>query len=314
MNFVGILVLLLWHAVAANKWKDSNGGNIAIPWIGLGTAGLGGDTYNAVRKSLELGIRLIDTAQAQEWYQESEVGRALVDSELAEDVYVVTKVHPRSYEENKMRNMVRRSAMSLRINRPIDAILLHAPFCWRGHCSAEEEKVSWAVGWQNLCMLKREGLITSVGVSNFHLDQILSIDDDAKDLEIIQNWMDPFHQDREVRRYCREHGIAYMAYSSFGTQWEWKLGRNPVFSSQKLMDIAQRHETSIAQVVLSWLIQEGVVAIPRSSSHRHLEDNFAILQRGEGGDDSVTLFLDSSDMEVIRGLDGTLGRLWDDEL
>jgi len=93
-----------------------------------------------------------------------------------------------------------------------------------------------------------------------------------------------------------------MAYSSFGTQWEGKLrGTNPVLSNETLQRIAKKHDCSVADVVTSWVIEEGAVAIPRSSSPAHVRQN-AVYRPS---------FLDEDDLVAIRALDGTLGTPWD---
>jgi len=114
------------------------------------------------------------------------------------------------------------------------------------------------VGWNNLESMQSMGLVLNIGVSNFDIDILRELESSANvKVSVVQNWMDPFHQDTEVRRYCADNDITYMAYSSFGTQWEWKLEHNPVFLNPVLDRIATKHSCSIAKVVLSWLLQEG---------------------------------------------------------
>lgn len=197
-------------------------------------------------------------------------------------------------------------------NIPIDVLLLHTPYCWSGHCSAEEESVTWQTGWRNLENLMAAGNVLSIGVSNFDIDllkELLSIAD-AK-VSVIQNWMDPFHQDTEVRKYAAKYNIVYMGYSSFGTQWQGKYnGNNPVFSNELLQNIAQKYGTSVSAVVLSWLLQENVVAIPRGSSIDHIKENASpIINRPNT--DNLHVILEREDIEAIRSLDGTLGTPWE---
>jgi diketogulonate reductase-like aldo/keto reductase len=158
-------------------------------------------------------------------------------------------------------------------------------------------------------------LVQNIGVSNFNIDllrELVEVVTTVK-VSIVQNWMDPFNQDTEVRDYCRDNDITYMAYSSFGTQWEHKLQHNPVFTNPLLLKIASKHRATIAQVVISWLLQEGVVAIPRSSSGDHVRDNASSLDvnpltlKIQG----INVFLDDEDMREMRSLDGILGPLWD---
>lgn len=166
--------------------------------------------------------------------------------------------------------------------------------------------------------------VSNIGVSNFDVTQLAELLHlaDSK-VAAVQNWCDPFHQDRAVRALAAENGVAYMAYSTLGTQWESKLGRNPVLTAPALMRIAAEHGdgTSVADVALSWALQEGLVAVPRSTSSEHIRRNSwshlspsppgppARPRRDELG--RLRCFLSEKDMRDIRALDGTLGLPWD---
>jgi diketogulonate reductase-like aldo/keto reductase len=190
---------------------------------------------------------MIDTAQAQEWYDESLVGQALARTNVQlSSIVVVTKVHPRSFAEDKLVASIQDSKKLLypgHLNKQtLDVVLLHAPYCWRDHCSEEEESHDWKEAWFALEALKKSGDIAAIGVSNFDARLLRELLDIANvKVSVIQNWMDPFQQDNEVRELAATYDIAYMAYSSYGTQWEWKLHRNPVFTSKDLKAIAHTH-------------------------------------------------------------------------
>lgn len=148
-----------------------------MPALGFGTAGLQVDTTRATLMALRSGCKMIDTAQAVEWYDEAAVGEAikLYKSESNNShIYVVTKIHPRSFEERKMRDRLTQSRSNLfrgsdSSSDVLDAVLLHAPWCWRNHCTEEEERVHWRTGWYNLEQLQDEFMILKLGVSNFDI-------------------------------------------------------------------------------------------------------------------------------------------------
>lgn len=308
---------------------------ILMPRIGLGTAGFAGQSSKMsqiVKIALDSGVRLLDTAQAKEWYDEAGVGRGITnyhqhssqrnESHAIDELVIVTKIHPRSFRLDKMNRAVDNSRKLLLTafndpEKPLDVILLHAPNCWQGQCTKEEEAITWHTGWRNLEKMEESGKVLAIGVSNFHPHQLRELLERVANsrVSVIQNWMDPFNQDREVREIARQNGIVYMAYSSFGTQWEWKLHHNPVFQCRELREIADKHDTTIAQVVLSWVVQEGAVAIPRGSSEDHVRANAALISRPSAdnstGESSIHCFLDDDDMAKIRSLDGSLGPLWD---
>lgn len=302
---------------------------VTMPAIGLGTAGLFDTTQTIVDAALDIGVKLIDTAQAQEWYDEAAVAE-VVRRRNATDAFIVTKVHPRSYSLRDMKIALAQSHNNFGGKGTIDAVLLHAPFCWQGHCTPEQEAVNWLDGWRHLEIVRDEFDIPHIGVSNLDINQLeeLVLHHANRKVAVLQNWMDPFHQDVEVRRFCADHDIVYMAYSSFGTQWSHSRrtnGRNPVMTSRVLLDIASRHNTTVAQVVLSWLAAENVVSIPRSSSVRHLEENFNICSDAEGGNalcnregtlhlpglTGLSVSLSEREISQIRSLDNTLGSPWD---
>ena len=285
-----------------------------IPRLGLGTAGLGEDTSLITATALESGVRLIDTAQAPEWYSEEGVGQGLKDfrqydtTSSNDEVVIITKVHPRSFEANKMEEALRQSRIALYGDEDaiLDVVLLHSSQCWAGHCTPEEEKISWIEGWKNLEKSMESGKIKAIGVSNFNVEQLKEIDQmSGTKVSVVQNWMDPFHQDAGVRAYAIEHNIVYMAYSSFGTQWQGTYIDNPVLSSRLIDHIASKHSCSAASVVLSWLLQLEVVAIPRASKSEHVKENAAAIHNGSERN-ALRVFLDEDDLDDIKSLDGML--------
>ncbi|CAK9251686.1 unnamed protein product [Sphagnum jensenii] len=188
-------------------------------------------------------------------------------------------------------------------NATLPVVLLHSPYCWSGHCTAAEQTVSWREGWRNLEEYHRQGKAKTIGVSNFDLGlftELLSIT--TAPVGVVQ--------DREVRLLAAKTFAVYMAYSSLGTQWEHKLGHNPVFASETLQRIAHLRGLSVAQVVTSWLLQSGVVAIPRSADPAHIRElGIFITEQSAGNEkkEGVRVYLEEEDMRAIEALDGTLG-------
>ncbi len=278
------------------------GKGLHMPVLGLGTAGLGNAGESIIYNALMMGAKMIDTAQASEWYSEKDTGNALrryaTATNSTPDVLIVTKIHPKYYHKEKLysRFLESKSYLSLRAENPLDVVLLHSPTCWRGLCTEEENRYKWQDAWKILEELKKNGEIIAIGVSNFEVQQLQELSQISNSkISVVQNWMDPFHQDIEVRKFCNENGIIYMAYSSFGTQWQGRWPGNVVWDNPVLQEISLKHEKEISQVVISWLLQEGVVAIPRSSKLEHLSINL-----------HYETFLDNIDLDRIRSLDGIL--------
>lgn len=313
-------LMLAVVSLAMEQVHHANGAD--LPQLGLGTAGLGSMTEEIVMQALDNGVRLIDTAQAMEWYDEEGVGLAV--RQFASDhpeaqVLVVTKIHPRSYNLDAMRNALELSEHNFQ-GVGMRAVLLHAPHCWEGHCSADEV-LPWQTAWKHLEDLKDEFSIMHIGVSNFDLPQLQELVGQLANrrVSVVQNWMDPLHQDADVRAFCSEHHIQYMAYSSFGTQWGQRVDllRHPV-----LAGIADARGWTVPQVILAWLKAEGVVALPRSSNTEHLAINFAAchadrpcaapMQLGSLDTDGESeSSLSQEEVNTIRALDGSMGNPWD---
>ena len=186
--------------------------------------------------------------------------------------------------------------------RKLDVALLHAPFCWQGHCTPQQEAYSWLHAWKNLESLHNQGYVSAIGASNLSPHQLRELLKSANSrVSVLQNWMDPFRQDKEVRSICKQYGVVYMAYSSLGGQWNYitSVGYNPVMTHPTLQSIAEKHNTSITTIVLSWVLQEGAVIIPRSANKENIQTNANLLVN--------RISLDEYDLRLIEGLDGTLG-------
>lgn len=198
-----------------------------------------------------------------------------------------------------MKDAIEQSLENLNASR-LDIVLLHAPYCWEGHCTPEEEAVTWQQAWANLERIHNMGRIHSIGVSNFsprQLKELLAITHTK--VTLVQNWMDPFHQDRIVREICAANHIHYMAYSSLGGQWEYILRKgNPLYSTPVLHQLAEKYGTPIPTLVLSWVLQEGAMIIPKSQHRKHIVENMQL--------EDASVRLDETDMELVRALDGTL--------
>jgi diketogulonate reductase-like aldo/keto reductase len=327
--FISFLAIFLHFSWILGIFADDAAKNeetILIPKLGLGTAALGGNTFSVITQALDLGVELIDTAQAQEWYDEAGVGRAVnqyLGTHPEKSVFIVTKIHPRSFAKEKMRAKLQESLNNFSKHGKLDVVLLHNHHCWEGHCTPEEQAVSWTEGWKNLEELKDEFSIDLIGVSNFdiHLLQDLVLHRANRKVGVIQNWMDPFHQDQEVRSFCRSHNIQYMAYSSFGTQWSQRRPRNPVLTdTTTLHALAETHNTTISAIVLSWLLHEEIIAIPRCASPSHIQENFAVCSSTssnnickanvEFNENDIPIQLTDDEIESVRALDGVIGDLW----
>lgn len=266
----------------------------AVPLVGLGCAS--GVRGRNVATALDAGYRLLDTAQAYKWgYREDEVGDAVRDSPVSrDDIFLQTKIHP---EDLGYDATARAAELSFdRLHVPVvDSVLIHKPRCWEGACSRKPEG-TWEESWRALEDLYTAGRIGALGICD--------VDDKLLDAllrqrikpHVVQNFMDPFRQDRAVRRRCQENGILYQAYSTLGTQWVHHRGHalNPVLNSPTLLAIARGHGATVAQVVINWATRHGVSVLPASTRPSRQASNL----------NSFVFDLSEEEVRAIDALDG----------
>jgi len=252
--------------------KLSNG--LDFPLVGLGTGGQLKE--NTIKTALQIGYKLIDSGQVDAWYLEDEVAQAIKEEDH-NALFITTKIHPRDFA--KAKEMIWKSHATFGIDR-IDAVLIHAPRCWDQNICPQNWNEDWREIWPILEWFYekkcgKERCVRAIGVSNFRIQEMQELLRIAKiKPHLVQNYNDPFHQDRVVVNFCMEHGIQYQAFSSLGAQWPRQIGYNPVFQNEKLKEISTELNRSVAQVVLRWQLSLGIAVIPRSRKETRLLENF----------------------------------------
>jgi diketogulonate reductase-like aldo/keto reductase len=235
---------------------------VSVPALGLGTWQLTGpDCTETVQTALEMGYRHVDTAQA--YGNERQVGMGIDAADVdREDIFLVTKLAGGNRDARSVRRSTRESLHKLGTDY-LDCLLIHWPNTpWMADLAE-------TLGAMN--DLVDEGLVEHIGVSNFSPDLLA----EARDLSTAPILTDqvqyhPYWDQRELLDYCRIHDVLLTAYSP--------LARGGVLDDPALVTIGNRYDKSPAQVALRWLVQQdGVAAIPKASSRKHLEANLAIF-------------------------------------
>lgn len=229
--------------------------NATIPQIGLGTwklTGRGGK--EAIKQAINLGYRHIDTAYH---YQNHEaVGAALEESSVTRDeMFVTTKIWRDHLTKNKLNQQFDASLSQLGLNY-VDLLLVHWP-----NQSVPIDKTLQAMG-----KLKKAGRIKAVGVSNFTKKLLREALQTGINVEVNQVEYHPTLVQQELKRFCDEHGITLTAYSPLGHN-----GRD--LDVQAVIEIANSKGESPATIIVAWLIQQGIVAIPKAASKKHQKQN-----------------------------------------
>jgi 2,5-diketo-D-gluconate reductase B len=233
----------------------------SIPVLGFGTFQMSGDdVVRMVSAALDAGYRHVDTAQG--YGNEAEVGQGIARSSVSrDDVFVTTKVTPQAFAPGDLQASVERSLSALRLDH-VDLVLLHWP----------NPDVPLADTLGALADVVRRGLARHVGVSNFPsamLDEAVELCDVPLATDQVE--YHPYLSQRAVLGAVRRHEMALTAYSP--------LAQGAVLDDPVLRSIAEDRGATVGQVTLAWLVaQDGVVAIPRTSSERRAEENLAALE------------------------------------
>jgi len=230
-----------------------------IPQIGLGTMTLKGDVcVQAVTTALQMGYRHLDTA----WFygNEKEVGEGLRQSGVRrEDVFICTKVRETHLEPDKFRQSLSESLANLQLPY-VDLLLIH----WNN------KDVPFKTSVGALCQAKKDGKARHVGVANFTtrmLDEAWAVT--SEPLVCNQIEMHPFIDQDKVVAASKKQGMAVVAYCP--------IARGKVPGAEALERIAKAHGKSAAQVSLRYLVQMGIVPIPRTATPAHLKENLDVF-------------------------------------
>lgn len=251
--------------------KLNNG--MEIPQMGVGTWTLRGDVaVSNVCMALKAGFRHIDTAQMYE--NESEVGQAIIESCVPrEEIFLTTKVGPPLMREGEkaVRQSIEESLFKLKTPY-IDLLLIHWPV---------KDCVEFT--WKIMESYVKEGKIRSIGVSNFnphHLEELLSYAEIRPVINQIE--VHPYMSQVDNIDFNHKLGIQVEAWGPFG-QGDIDIVGNPVLQS-----LAKKHNKTISQIVLRWIVQRGLVTIPRCRPH-HLAENLEVMHFTLLDDDMLTI-------------------------
>ena len=257
---------------------------VKMPILGFGVFQVKdlAECERSVVDAIETGYRLIDTAQSYE--NEEAVGKAIKRSGISRsDLFITTKLWIQSNGYEGTKKAFEQSLKKLQLDY-LDLYLIHQPY---GDVYGE---------WRAMQELYKAGRVRAIGVSNFHPDRLIDL--------IIHNEIrpavnqietHPFHQQLDAQNFLQENNVQIESWGPFAE------GKNNLFHNELLAGIASKHNKSIAQVVIRWLLQRGVIAIPKSVRKERMAENLDVFD----------FELGAEEMESIKTLDTNASSFFD---
>ena len=227
-----------------------------------------------VLDALDVGYRAIDTAQS--YFNEAEVGEAIAESGIdRKEIFLTTKVWIEHYGYEQAKESVLQSMEKLKTDY-IDLVLLHQPFAdYYGAYRALED-------------LYEAGKLRAIGVSNFYPDRLVDIASFARIKPMVnQIETHPLNQQIEAHEWLKKYGVIHEAWAPFGE------GRGNMFTNPVLQKLGDKYNKTVAQVILRWQLQRGIVVIPKSTHKERMAQNLDVFD----------FTLTDEDMQDITALD-----------
>ena len=257
----------------------SNG--IKMPSIGFGTYKSGNDeeTAKIIKYALNIGYRQIDTASF--YGNEVGIGNGIKESGInREDIFLVTKLWNDDHGYDKTIEAFNKSLEKLQVNY-IDLYLIH----WPNKLNSET--------WKAFEYLYKTGKVKSIGVCNFKIGHLEELKKTAKIMPMVnQIEIHPQSSKNDMLSYCEENNIQLVAWSP--------ITRGKLFSNELMINLAEKYKKTIAQIILRWHFQRGIIPIPKSSNEERIKENLNIFDFELSINDmkSIDLLNEGNDVSV----------------
>jgi len=257
---------------------------LKIPILGFGVFQINDleQCEQSVVDAIESGYRLIDTAAS--YMNEEAVGKAIKRCGVPrEELFITSKLWIQSEGYEGTKKAFKESLKKLQLEY-LDLYLIHQPY---GDVYGE---------WRAMQELYKEGKVKAIGVSNFQPDRLVDLIIHNEVVPAVnQVETHPFHQQHEAHQFMKDNNVQIEAWGPFAE------GKNDLFKNEILHSIGGKYNKSIAQVVLRWLTQRGVIAIPKSVRKERMEENFNIFD----------FKLSTDDIDAIEKLDTNTSSFFD---
>lgn len=254
---------------------------VRFPMVGLGTYKIPiKDIPSVLQRAIGSGYRKIDTARY--YGNEDEIGRALSEIEIPrEELFITTKmdveflyrrVHVFGHLKRlPIRKLSLRSAFFQQLDRLrtnyVDMYMLHAPIPKYFNYWGKEVK-----------KLYEEGYVKSIGVCSFSKQDFDFYKSELGNLPMMnQIEISPYNTNKDIILYCKDRGVQLEAFATFGTTKKNPVAAADLLENEVIKSISKKHGKSTSQIILKWVLQQGVSVIPKATSEKHLVDNINVF-------------------------------------
>jgi diketogulonate reductase-like aldo/keto reductase len=267
---------------------------VEIPILGFGVFQVTdpAECERSVVEAVQAGYSHIDTAAS--YMNEEAVGRGIKQSGVPrEELFITTKLWIQSDGYEGTIKAFERSLKRLQLDY-LDMYLIHQPF---GDVYGE---------WRAMEELYGQGKVRAIGVSNFQPDRIMDLMIHNKITPAVnQIEVNPFHQQIDTQRFLEDNSVQVEAWAPFAE------GKNHIFQNENLLSIAARHKKSVAQVILRWLVQRGIIVLSKSVRKERMMENISVFDFELSAEDAAAIttvdiktssFFDHRNPEMVKWL------------
>lgn len=259
----------------------SNG--LKIPKVGLGTWLIDNDKVEEVVEcALEAGYRHIDTAQA--YGNEEGVGKAIRKSNIArQDLFITSKIAAEAKTYQEAYDSINETLNKMGLDY-LDLIIIHSPQPWQEFRDDNRYFKENKEVWKALETAYQEGKVKAIGVSNFLKDDLENILTSCQIKPMVNQILTHISNTKtELIKFCKENDILVEAYSP--------IAHGAILKNENIIAMANKYNVSVARLCIRYIIQLGLVALPKASSKEHLIDNL-----------KVDFEISEEDMEVLKAI------------
>jgi diketogulonate reductase-like aldo/keto reductase len=265
---------------------------IEMPILGYGVFQIADlkECEKSVLNAIDAGYRMIDTAAS--YMNEEAVGKAIKKSGVdRKELFITTKLWVQDTGYEKTTRAFEKSLNKLQLDY-LDLYLIHQPY---GDVHGS---------WRAMKELYKNGKVRAIGVSNFHPDRVMDLITFNEVVPAVnQIETHPFNQQIDTQKFLQENNVQIESWGPFAE------GKNNIFSNKVLVSLSEKYKKSVAQIILRWLTQRGVIVIPKSIRKERMIENFNIFDFELSAEDmnsiasldmKTSIFFDHRDPEIIK--------------